>query len=164
MGLRSTMRREFPRGWWRSGRWWTLGMRELLLSSVVALAAVLCTRPALRVLQAREDPRALARQPVPEEGWAAGVLVSCLGLVFSTYMLLCTSTPLWVFMSLALWCSLNLVVAATSSVVYFRSRWRLPSVWQELDFIEHHAPLCDHPPQTPAEYRAVWLRIKNEES
>jgi len=163
MGVRSVLHKEFPRGWWRSPRWWVLGMRGLFLSCVVSLAAVICLRQALQVLRVREDPRGLAQQPVPDEGWAAGVLVACLGLGSTMYLLVSSAVSMWVVAALVLWCLLNLAVATTALVVHFRSRWRHPGQWQELDYIERHAPLWDHPPQTPQEYQAVWLRIKNEE-
>src|SRR5699024_7385350 len=124
---------------------------------------VICLRQALQVLRVREDPRELAQQPVPDKGWAAGVLVACLGAGSTMYLLLSSGVSRWVGATLALWCLLNLVVATTATAVTFRSPWRHTGQWQKLDYIERHAPLWDHPPQTPQEYQAVWLRIKNEE-
>lgn len=58
MGLRTGLRNEFPRGWWRSAPWWLAGLREIGLGVVAVVVTAALLRRAVRELRSR-----LARRP-----------------------------------------------------------------------------------------------------
>ncbi|MEU7317893.1 hypothetical protein [Streptomyces sp. NPDC007083] len=167
MSLRSTVRDEFPHGWWRSPRWWFEGARQTALGCLTAAAPVLFAREAHRAVRYRDDPPALSSLKGSAEGYAGGLLLGCAGL--GAAVALEIATPGWcldwaVFSRLglmSLWCLANVTVASTMLTILVRSRIRHRPYWEEVDFIDAHAPKHGRPPETSEEYRA--LRLKAEQ-
>ncbi|MFF1880057.1 hypothetical protein ACFVVC_01140 [Pseudarthrobacter sp. NPDC058196] len=168
MNLRAKTRDEFPRGWWRSGRWWLEGARELGVNCLAALASVLFVREVLRLVRDRDSPDDLARRRVPTEGWVAGLLLGCMALgSFTALASLAAQTgssspdrglvQVAVLVSM-LWWLANVVVSVTALAVLSRSRIRHMDAWAEIDFVETHAPKYGRPPETVEEYRALRLK------
>ncbi|MGR8007534.1 hypothetical protein [Streptomyces hypolithicus] len=80
MRLGSRLRGEFPRGWWRSARWWITGIRELALSTVAAVTTVLFVGEMMRAVRYRDEPRTPARLAGTFEGYVSSLLVNGAGL------------------------------------------------------------------------------------
>ncbi|MDO4254298.1 MAG: hypothetical protein Q4C81_04010 [Kocuria sp.] len=168
MNLRSTARNEFPRGWWRSRRWWLESLRELVLNCLTAIAAVIFAREAGRLVRDRDSPQALSIRRISTEGWTAGFLVGC--TVFVSMAALAalaaqdSASDQGVVLAIAivgaLWSLAGVATSATALAVLVRSRIRHRADWEEIDFIEANAPKHGQPPETVEEYRA--LRLKSE--
>lgn len=163
--LRSKVRDEFPRGWWRSGVWWLAGLRELGLNCLAALAAWFFIREALHLVRGRNAPREIADGRVPVEGWTAGLLVGLAGL--GSMVALATQDSalaqghlLALFTVGILWFLVDVVVSVTALAVIARSCIRHREAWEELDFIEANLPKNGRPPETVEEYRAQHLKAR----
>jgi hypothetical protein len=163
--LRSKVRDEFPRGWWRSGVWWLAGTRELGLNCLTAVAAWLFIREALHFVRVRNSPRELAGGLISFEGWIAGLLVGLAGL--GSMVALATQDSalaqghlLALFSVGILWFLVNVVVSLSALAVIARSRIRHRETWDELDFIEANLPKNGRPPETVEEYRAHHLKAR----
>lgn len=166
MRISSIMRRDFPRGWWRSGSWWSMGLRGVLASCMVAMFTALFVRRVRRMIAHRDQPRRLAGLLGRAEGWAMAVL---LGLVyFSLLVVLVVDggglpgplVPLGVVA--LLWSTSNVVVGGTALGVLVRSRIRDRQEWADIDFVEEHAPRHGRPPETVEEYRALRMKVDQE--
>ena len=144
MTVRSLMRQEFPRGWWRSLRWWVSGSLGLLCSMLAAVAAVVFIADVLRLLRHRDEPDVVASARVPFEGYLAGALLGCLGLGIALEVLV-IRWPLDIFMSVLLggvivWCVAHMLVCGTACVVTVRSWLRAPRAWADIDFVSKNLP------------------------
>lgn len=163
--LRSRVRNEFPRRWWRSARWWWSGLRELGVNCLAAIATVIFVREATRLVNLRDQPREIARGRVSVEGWTAGLIVGIAGVVtmgsVTGYAFDEGQSALGAACGIsAMWSLLNAAVAAIAVGVLVRSRLRQRADWKDLDFIEAHAPRNGRPPETVEEYRV--LRMESE--
>ncbi|MFF8917457.1 hypothetical protein ACF08M_30155 [Streptomyces sp. NPDC015032] len=154
MRLGSRLRGEFPRGWWRSARWWIAGIRELAVSTTAAVATVAFVGEMVRAVRHRDEPRALAGLSGTFEGYVGGLLINGAGLVVLVGMAIEDGPPVALAALLAGWCLLNIAVNAVVFVVVARSRIRQSATWAELDFVEQHVPKYGRPPETIEEYRA----------
>ncbi|WP_371792876.1 hypothetical protein OG285_31540 [Streptomyces sp. NBC_01471] len=154
----SRLRGEFPRGWWRSARWWIAGLRELALSTVTAVVNVLFVGEMVHAAQHRDEPRALAHLSGTFEGYVGSLLINGAGLVVLAVMAIKDRLPVVLTALLAGWCPLNFGVSAVVFVMVARSRIRQSATWAKLDFIEEHAPKYGRPPETIEEYRAQQLQ------
>ncbi|WP_329143040.1 hypothetical protein OIU91_04795 [Streptomyces sp. NBC_01456] len=158
MRLGYRLRGEFPRGWWRSARWWSTGTRDLALSTAAAVATVVFVGEMMRAVRHRDEPRTLARLSGTFEGYVASLLVNNAGLVVLATVAIEAGPPVVLTTLLVGWYLLNIAIGATVFVVVARSRIRQPAAWAELDFVEHHAPKYGRPPETIEEYRAQQLQ------
>ncbi|MEV7960283.1 hypothetical protein [Streptomyces sp. NPDC088141] len=158
MKLGSRLRGEFPRGWWRSARWWITGIRELAVSTGAAVVTVVFVGEMLRAVRHRHEPRILAHLSGTFEGYVGSLLINGAGLVVLVSMAIEDSLPVMLTALLAGWCLFNIAITATVFVVAVRSRIRQPATWAELDFVEQHAPKYGRPPETIEEYRAQQLQ------
>lgn len=154
----STLRGEFPRGWWRSARWWITGIRDLAMSTAAAVATAVFVGEVKRAVRHRDEPRTLARLSGTFEGYVASLSGNSAGLVVLDTMAIEDGLPVVLTALLAGWCLLNISISATVFVVVARSRIRQSAVWAELDFVEQRAPKCGRPPETIEEYRAQQLQ------
>ncbi|PZT88167.1 MAG: hypothetical protein DI630_33555 [Gordonia sp. (in: high G+C Gram-positive bacteria)] len=166
MTVRSLMRQEFPRGWWRSLRWWVSGSLGLLCSMLAAVAAVVFIADVLRLLRHRDEPDVVASARVPFEGYLAGALLGCLGLGIALEVLV-IRWPLDIFMSVLLggvivWCVAHMLVCGTACVVTVRSWLRAPRAWADIDFVSKNLPRHGQPPGTVEEYRALRMFRDNK--
>ncbi|MEU7322550.1 hypothetical protein ABZ682_18605 [Streptomyces griseoviridis] len=158
MRLGSRLRGEFPRGWCRSARWWITRIRDPALSIGTAVATVVFVGEIMRAVRHRDEPRTLAHLSSTFEGYVAGLLVNSTGLVVLVAMAIEDRLPVVLTALLAGWCLLNTAISATVFVVVARSRIRQPAAWDELDFVEQHAPKYGRPPETIEEYQAQQLQ------
>lgn len=165
MGLRSMIRDEFPRGWWRSASWWLEGVKEIGRNCAVALATAVFARHAARMVRDRDDPVALSRSKVTDEGWCTGLLVAAVLLGAGVALALSASPgssgTAAVATAMILWSLANLTTAAAALAVLMRSRIRRRGCWEEIDFVDLNAPRRGRPPETVEEYRA--LRLQREQ-
>lgn len=162
MRMRSRIRDEFPRGWWRTKNWWTEGLQEIGRNCAVALATGFYAGEAKRMRAAKDDPVALSRTKVSDEAWCGGMLVSA--LVLGSGIGLAASgasagSPATMLMAtgLILWALADLVVSVMALSVLLRSRMRRRGDWAEIDFVDRNAPRHGRPPETIEEYRAQRL-------
>ncbi|MEU9303325.1 hypothetical protein [Streptomyces sp. NPDC048269] len=158
MRLGSRLRGEFPRGWWRSARWWITGIRELALSTVAAVTTVVFVGEMVRAVRHRDEPRTLARLAGTIEGYVSSILVNDAGLGVLVTMPIEDDLPVVLMVLLTGWCPSNIGVSVVFVVVAAQSRIRRPAAWAELDFVEQHAPKYGRPPETIEEYRAQQLQ------
>lgn len=163
--LRSKVRDEFPRGWWRSGVWWVAGLRELGLNCLAAVGAWLFTREALRLVRGRDTPRELTEGRVPVEGWTAGLLGGMAGLgsmvALATQDSALAQGYLLALLTVGiLWFLADVAVSVTALAVIARSWIRHREAWEDLDFIEANLPKNGRPPETVEEYRAQYLKAR----
>lgn len=164
MSLRSTVRDEFPRGWWRSISWWFASLRGIALSCLVALATVLFAGEMRCVVRMRDHPWQLRHVKGSTEGFVGAVMINIAGL--AVVAATAAGKPAtadggaWfvvVALSMALWCLANVMVACVVLAVLLRSRIRQRDVWQDIDFVEMHTPKYGRPPETVEEYQAQRL-------
>ncbi|MEU0942351.1 hypothetical protein ABZ379_06075 [Streptomyces canus] len=163
MRLGSRLRGEFPRGWWRSARWWITGIRDLALSTAAAVVTVVFVGEMMRAVRHREEPRILARLSGTFEGYVASLLVNSAGFAVLVTMAIEDGLPVVLPALLAGLCLLNIAISATVFGVAARSRVRQPAAWAELDFVEQHAPKYGQPPETIEDYRAQQLQEQASE-
>lgn len=168
MRLRSRIRDEFPRGWFKSGRWWLEGIREIGLSCAAAVATALFARQALRLVKDRDDPVALSRARIAGEAWCAGLLVAAVVLGAGVALALESSAadaPGAALTAAAMiaWSLADIATAATALAVLMRSRIGERSSWEEIDFVDLHASRQGRPPETVEEYRALRLRREQDQ-
>ncbi|MFF3127057.1 hypothetical protein ACFVRD_33200 [Streptomyces sp. NPDC057908] len=129
MRLGARLRGEFPRGWWRSARWWITGIRELVLSTVAAVATVVFVGEMVRVVRHRDEPLVISRLLGTFEGYVASLLVNGAGLGVLVAMAIEDGLPVSpgavaLTALLTAWCLLNIAVSAVVFVVVARSRIR----------------------------------------
>ncbi|MFD9604715.1 hypothetical protein [Streptomyces sp. NPDC059970] len=129
MRLGSRLRGEFPRGWWRSARWWITGIRELALSTVAAVATVVFVGEMVRVVRHHDEPLVISRLLGTFEGYVASLLVNGAGLGVLVAMAIEDGLPVSpgavaLTALLTAWCLLNIAVSAVVFVVVARSRIR----------------------------------------
>ncbi|WP_327357735.1 hypothetical protein [Streptomyces sp. NBC_01304] len=158
MRIGARLRGEFPRGWWRSTRWWITGTRDLALSTAAAVATVVFAGEMMRAVRHRDEPRTLARPSGTFERYTASLLINSAGLVALLIMTIEDGLLVVLTALLTGWCLLNIVISATVLVVVAQSRIRQPAAWAKLDFVEQHAPRYGRPPETIEEYRAQQLQ------
>ncbi|MFD4945551.1 hypothetical protein ACFWNT_24225 [Streptomyces sp. NPDC058409] len=168
MRLGARPRGEFPRGWWRSARWWITGIRELALSTMAAVATVVFVGEMIRVVRHRDEPLVISRLLGTFEGYVASLLVNGAGLGVLVAMAIEDGLPaspgaVGLTALLTAWCLLNIALGAVVFVVVARSRIQQPMMWAELDFVEQHAPKYGRPPETIEEYRAQQLQEQASE-
>lgn len=136
MRLGSRLRGEFPRGWWRSARWWVTGFRELALSTVAAVTTVVFVGEMVRAVRHRDKARTLARLAGTFEGYVSSLLVNGAGLGVLGTMAIEDVLSVVLMVLLTGWCLSNIGVSAVVFVVVAQSRIRRPVAWAELDFVE----------------------------
>lgn len=170
MSLRSKMRDEFPRGWWRSVRWWFTGTKELVLATLASVATVLFWGEVRRAIRSRNDPQVLMHLRATTEGYVAGFVVGCGFFVIMPQMLLAITAsapqltpPTVLVVILAAWFATNAVLCAIVLSLVLRSRFRHKPAWEQHEFIEQHAPKFGRPPETIDEYRAAAMRDQQGE-
>lgn len=165
MGLRADLRDDFPRGWWRSWRWWLDGLTEIRVFVLLALTTALRVRRLRAARRHQDDPVFLAREDAHLDAYVAGVLLGVSGLCLVGWAVvdgqLTWSLVTGVVLSASMcWCMGNVVVGSLMIKTIVESRRRQPQTWCDLDFIESHAPRNGRPPGTVEEYAA--LRMKSE--
>lgn len=164
MDLKTGLRNEFPRGWWRSASWWRVGLREVGLG-VVAIAVLLpWVVPGLR---SRGEPGALSIFDRCLEGCLAGLVVHLTGLVGLAVLDLrgeLTAVPALLLVLAAAWVSANAAIAGLALSLVLRSRWARRAEWSVLDFVAARAPRYGRPPEAVEEYEAERLRGLVEET
>lgn len=152
---RTHLRNEFPRGWWRSPRWWFAGALEAASKAVVTMAPMLLIHKTAYAVRHRRSPIELAR--IDGEGFVYG-FVSHLALI-SLLVLVTFAQPgmLPMLLGLGAYLLVNAAVAGTVVVVLAISRWHERADWSAIDFIDKHGAV-GRPPETPAEYEADRLK------
>jgi len=158
--LRSLLRREFPPGWWHSGRWWTAGMADMGLGLIASFVTVVLIPRVLAALRHRGDLRRLRTLDRTIEGYVTSLLLYGSGLIWLIVMLVHGSSELTeasLLAPMALWAAVNATVAAIASALVLRSRWVDWIDWSVMHFIEVHAPVYDRSPETIEEYEARRL-------
>lgn len=164
MRISSILRRDFPRGWWRSSAWWFAGFRDVMVSCMVAMFTAAYMGRARRIVRHRDDPQEVARLVGRVEGWMMAVLLGAAYLsmlVALVVQLGQPSGPLWIVgATMFLWSTSSIAIGGAVLVVLARSRLRQRRAWSDIDFVEENTPRHGRPPETVEEYRA--LRMKRE--
>ncbi|GAA1117355.1 hypothetical protein NE857_22465 [Nocardiopsis exhalans] len=166
MGLRTGLRNEFPRGWWRSAPWWLAGLREIGLGVVAVVATVALLRRAVRGLRSRDEPGALSVFDRCLEGCLAGLLAHLAGLLGLAVLGLrgeLTAVPALLLVLSVAWALVNAATAGLALFLVARSRWARQAEWSVIDFVAAWAPRYGRPPETIEEYKAERLRGTDEE-
>lgn len=160
MSLRGNLRADFPRGWWRSTRWWAECVKDVAGFAAIALAPALLTNNIRTVMTHRHEPRALARVESGLDAYMASCFLQAIGIFFCVSMgLRPPAFETWVLAcAIGLYCTLNFLAAVLVTVLVFRSRFTDRFEWSIVDFIEEHAPKEGQPPETVKEYEAQRLR------
>lgn len=120
---RTSLNEAFPKGWWRSRRWWAQAISEQVLFAVTLFATVLRLGTAVRAVRDRRRPERLAR--IDGEAFTYALLGNGGSLALLIWVASNISLPVLPALSLGGFFGLNTIVAALVVTVLVVSKlWR----------------------------------------
>lgn len=109
--LRSQLRNDFPKHWWRSARWWGGVIKEDATALIVVVAPVLLPHKAVQAVRYRRDPAHLAR--FNGEGFTYGLVGSVGVIAMLTWVTAGRAEMLPLLVGLGSFLALNALVSGT---------------------------------------------------
>lgn len=148
MRARSVWRDDFPAGWFKSGKWWRSGLKELGLWAIALVAGFLLAGRMAWAVRHRRDPLRLSQ--LTDEVYIAAVLVN-LGIIGLSLSL--EPIGLWV----VIYAAVNALVTGTVLGILVISRVRRSRMWLKIDYVQRYGTKGLRPPETIEEYKAQKL-------
>lgn len=165
--MRQKLRDEFPRGWWRSPRWWWAGLKDLVAKALASITPVLLAGQVARAVKHRDRPEKLAK--LDGEAYVVGLVLNVIVIVVLIQQSIgigespATVDEMLVLLTFSLTATgLNAITGLVAVLVLWRSRRRDRVWWSMRDYVFYHG-VESRPPETIAEYRAERMRHSLED-